>query len=104
MRKKLWRAPAPYPNQSPGSAYCNEREERAERFERLQDRPKTVKKPIEKAPETTQTSAPNSEFYCWRCGNEGPKEDFIMTSKVNPNERTKWACKTGIGCFSYDAI
>ena len=107
MRKKLWRASEPYPNQAPGSAYCNEREERAERFERLEferlhnQKKAEPKKDVEKIP---ATKLPAGFLFCWRCGNEGPKEDFTMTAKVNASERTRWACKTGIGCFSYDAI
>ena len=106
MRRKPRRAPAPYPNQSPGSAYCNEREERVERFERLEferfhnKNKSKPKKDVEKIP---ATKPPADFLYCWRCGNQGPKEDFTMTAKIDANECTQWACKTGVGCFKYDA-
>ena len=101
MRNKLWKVPAPYPNQAPGSAFCDAIDDR---YQRSQSSIKVVERTHNLTTENEIKDEEIDTFFCWRCGNSGPKTDFIMTAKQNAEEPTVYACRTGIGCFSYDAI
>lgn len=98
-----------YPDQRPGSGYCNELDERAIRNEqRNQQKPKLTRAERlridpdawENMAEAWEDGEPE-QFTCANCGRTGDQAEIIEATRRCGTGYGEWYCAPGFGCESH---
>ena len=100
MRERKNRVGRPYPNQAPGSAYCDELDRRAIQNQEARNRP-----PVDShkySIDHTKEDDRHPLLRCAHCGDELEEWTYIWVFDSEKNTKVP-KCKNGWGCRRNDA-